>query len=58
MATRRKKRKVSKKRKTAKKRRKSTGEIPDKVIRQFANKCKRNKRAAAIYRDVLGCGIR
>ncbi len=44
-----------KKRKASKKKRSSAGKIPEKVIRKFANKLKKNKRAADIYRDVLGC---
>lgn len=44
----------TKKRKKAKKKH-SSGKIPETVIRKFANKLKKNKRAADIYRDVLGC---
>lgn len=49
---------AKKKKKRSKKKhskRRKGGKIPDKVIRGFAHKLKRNKRAADIYRDVLGC---
>lgn len=53
------KRKASKKtkRKTTKKKAKKrrTGKVPSEVIRQRAKSLKKNKRAADIYRDVLGC---
>jgi len=39
--------------KTAKKRR--SGKVPTEVIKMRAKSLKKNKRAAAIYRDVLGC---
>lgn len=46
------------KKKTSKKKKKSKsrgGKLPEKVIRKFAHTLKKNKRAADIYRDVLGC---
>lgn len=46
---------TKKRKKASKKKRSSGGKIPEKVIRKFANKLKKNKRAADIYRDVLGC---
>ncbi len=60
---RRKARKASKKRrKTSKKRARKTtrktrrsGKMPTAVIVKHAKTLKKNKRAAAIYRDVLGC---
>jgi hypothetical protein len=52
------KRKGSKKtrKKSAKKKAKRrSGKMPEAVIRKHAKTLKKNKRAADIYRDVLGC---
>ncbi len=49
-------RKTSTRRKTSKKRKaKRSGKMPTAVIVKHARSLKKNKRAAAIYRDVLGC---
>ncbi len=45
-------RKKSRKKKASKRR---GGKMPETVIRKHAKSLKKNKRAADIYRDVLGC---
>ena len=62
MATRKRRKKHAKKRRKShsKKRRKTTSRkrkaaMPLSVIETHAKKLKRNKRAAAVYRKVLGC---
>ena len=54
MAKKRNRRKASKKR-SRKGRKDSKKRMPSEVIRTHAKRLKRNKRAADIYRNVLGC---